>query len=83
MQVHEIPAPFANRITVNIGPQGARFTFGESFDGSNKDEKHHTAVWMPMPVVLEFQKLINETLEMALKAAVRTETEEAPKGKNH
>lgn len=37
MQVHEIPAPFANRITVNIGPQGARFTFGESFDGSNKD----------------------------------------------
>lgn len=59
---YEVPATFANRITITHGPWGTRLTFGESSDGSDKEERPLVAVLLPVHVTAALVNLLQQVL---------------------
>lgn len=82
VSVHEIPAPYTNRIYITMTSDGARLTFGESPDSSAKDEYLHTAVWMPMSVFEQLQGLVEKSLK-AMQDAKQAASTPASGEKQH
>ncbi len=63
MKPHEMPATYANQVTVTATDAGWKLIFGESPDGSEKDVHHHTAVFLPLWMIPSFKRMVDEVME--------------------
>ncbi len=59
MKEYDVPAVQTNRVKVTFNPMGARISFGESPDGSDKEERWNSAISVPLPMFKSMLDLLN------------------------
>lgn len=64
---YDVPAPHTNRVRVTFNPLGVRLSFGESPDGSDKEERWNSAVHMPFYIFKNVVDILNNTLAQVEK----------------